>query len=314
VRGVVTREQDVVRHILSCSSMDSLLFFTDRGKVYQLKAHEVPDSSRTSKGLALVNLISLEPQEQVTSMIAVPDFADGEYLVMATRRGKIKRTLLREYSQVRSNGLIAIGLEEGDELGWVAMSRGHEDILLTTTSGRTARFRQEDVRSVGRPASGVIGVNLNNSDSVVGMSLAHEGADLLVLTRKGFGKRTRLEEYPTKGRPTSGLITIKLRSEDDRVSAATVVSNKTLITIITAAGIVIRTGADGISRYGRHTQGVTVVNLDKGDYVSALAQEEPEDMAASGNGTDDDTEVRISPMDEEETSQSEMFESDNGAE
>jgi DNA gyrase subunit A len=280
--------------------MDSLLFFTDRGKVYHLKAHEVPDASRTAKGLALVNLISLEPEEQVTSLLAVPDFEDSEYLVMATRRGKIKRTVLKEYSQVRSNGLIAIGLEEGDVLGWVAMSHGDEDILLTTASGRTVRFKQDDVRSMGRPASGVIGVNLNNGDSVVGMSLAREGADLLVVTRKGFGKRTSLEEYPTKGRATSGVITIRLRSNDDQVASATVVRGTSLLTFITTSGIVMRTAAEGISRFGRSTQGVTILNLGKGDYVSALAQEEPEDV--NGNG-ESDTEVHISPLESQNGSE-----------
>ncbi|MDW8214993.1 MAG: DNA gyrase subunit A, partial [Roseiflexaceae bacterium] len=137
IRGAVTREQDVVRHILAANTMDDLLFFTDRGKVYQIKAHELPDASRTAKGLPLVNLISLEPGEQVTSVLAVPDFEKAEYLIMATVRGKVKRTSIKEYSQVRSNGLIAIGLEEGDELGWVAMTQGHEDVLLTTARGQT---------------------------------------------------------------------------------------------------------------------------------------------------------------------------------
>ncbi|MFL5807093.1 MAG: DNA gyrase subunit A, partial [Roseiflexaceae bacterium] len=163
IKGMVTREQDVVRHILTCMTMDDLLFFTDRGKVYQLKAHEVPDAGRTAKGLPLVNLISLEPGEQVTSVLAVPAF-EAQYLIMATVRGKIKRTLLKEYSQVRSNGLIAIGLEEGDLLGWVAMTHGHEDVLMTTARGQTSRFTQDQVRPMGRPAGGVIGINLGDND------------------------------------------------------------------------------------------------------------------------------------------------------
>jgi DNA gyrase subunit A len=297
IRGVVTREQDVVRHILTCSSMDNLLFFTDRGKVYQLKAHEVPDASRTSKGLALVNFVSLEPEEQVTSVLAVPDFEDSEYLVMATRNGKIKRTLIKEYSQVRSNGLIAIGLDEGDELGWVAMSHGNEDILLTTASGRTVRFRQEEVRAMGRPAGGVNGVNLNKADYVVGMSLMREGGDLLVVTAKGFGKRSALEEYPVKGRATTGVITIRLRSNDDHVAGAVVVTNASLLTFITHSGIVMRTAAEGISRYGRATQGVTIVNLSKGDRVAGLTQEVLDDL--NGNGSDPDTQVLIDPSGDE---------------
>ncbi|MFO7167019.1 MAG: DNA gyrase subunit A [Chloroflexota bacterium] len=276
VRGAPTREQDVVRHILTCNTMDDLLFFTDRGKVYQLKAHEVPDASRTAKGLPLVNLVSLEPGEQVTSVLAVPDFEKAEYLIMATVRGKIKRTALKEYSQVRSNGLIAIGLEEGDELGWVAMTLGHEDVLMTTARGQTIRFAQEQVRPMGRPASGVIGINLDKDDRVVGMDLAQEGHELLVVTANGIGKRTALTEYPVKGRATGGVITIKLRPNDE-VAVARVVSRNSLLTFITATGIVMRTSADGISQLGRNTQGVTILNVQKGDRVAALCAEEPED-------------------------------------
>lgn len=276
IKGMITREQDIVRHLLTCGSLDNLLFFTDKGKVYQLKAHEVPDSTRTAKGLPLVNLVSLEPGEQVTSMLAVPEF-DGEYLVMATHRGKIKRTQLREYSQVRSNGLIAIGLEEGDVLGWVKVSHGNEDILLTTARGQTIRFEQNEVRPMGRPATGVNGINLADGDRVVSMELAQQGADLLVVTARGFGKRTALDEYPTKGRATGGVITIRLRSPDDSVAGAAIVRDSSLLTFITQAGVVMRTSADEISQLGRSTQGVTVLNLDRNDRLAALSVEEPEE-------------------------------------
>ncbi len=283
IKGMMTREQDLVRHILTCNTMDNLLFFTDRGKVYQLKAHEVPDAGRTAKGLPLVNLISLEPGEQVTSVLAVPDFDDGEYLVMTTVNGKIKRTLLREYSQVRSNGLIAIDLEEGDILGWVCMSHGHEDILMTTLRGQTIRFKQEEVRSTGRDTKGVNGINLGDNDRVVGMDLVRTGADLLVVTAKGIGKRTALEEYPAKGRATGGVITIKLRPNDE-VAAARVVTHNSLLTFITSQGIVMRTSADGISQLGRATQGVTILSPNDGDRVASLSVEEPEEEAESENG------------------------------
>ncbi|HEU5086776.1 MAG TPA: DNA gyrase subunit A, partial [Roseiflexaceae bacterium] len=230
IKGAPTREADVVRHILTCSTMDDLLFFTDRGKVYQLKTHELPDAGRTAKGLPLVNLVSLEPGEQVTSVLSVPDFDEAEYLIMATVRGKIKRTLLKEYSQVRSNGLIAIGLEDGDLLGWVAMTQGDEDILLTTLRGQTARFAQEQVRPMGRPASGVIGINLGSNDRVVGMNLVLENSALLIVTAKGFGKRTLLDEDPTKGRATGGVITIKLRPKDE-VAVARVVNDSSTLTL-----------------------------------------------------------------------------------
>ncbi len=272
VKGMVTREQDIVRHLLICSSLDNLLFFTDKGKVYQLKAHEVPDSSRTAKGLPLVNLISLEPGEQVTSMLAVPDF-NGEYLVMATRRGKIKRTHLREYSQVRSNGLIAIGLEEGDTLGWVQVSHGDEDILLTTAQGQTARFRQSEVRPMGRPATGVNGISLADNDHVISMQLTRPDHDLLVVTARGIGKRTSLDEYPTKGRATGGVITMRLR-QGDEIADAAIVTDRSLLTFVTAGGVVMRTTAEDVPRLGRATQGVIVVNLASGDRLTALSVEE----------------------------------------
>ena len=276
IKGMVTREQDVVRHILTSNTMDDLLFFTDRGKVYQLKTHEVPDASRTAKGLPLVNLISLEPGEQVTSVLAVPDFDQGKYLIMATVRGKIKRTILREYSQVRSNGLIAIGLDEGDLLGWVAMTQGHEDVLMTSARGQTSRFIQDQVRPMGRPAGGVIGMNLDDKDRLVGMGLVQEHAALLIVTAHGFGKRTSLPEYPTKGRGTGGVITIKLRPKDE-IASAQVVYETSLLTFITTGGTVMRCQVSDISLLGRSTQGVTILNVGKNDRLAALSVEEPED-------------------------------------
>ena len=283
IKGAPTREQDVVRHILTANTMDDLLFFTDRGKVYQLKAHEVPDASRQAKGLPLVNLISLEPNEQVTSVLSVPDFDDAEYLVMATVRGRIKRTALKEYSQVRSNGLIAINLEEGDLLGWVALSHGQEDVLLTTARGQTIRFQQKEVRPMGRATSGVIGISLDGDDRVVGMGMVQPDAQLLIVTANGYGKRTQLDEYPRKGRGTGGVITIKLRPHDE-VAAASVVYDHSLLTLISTSGVVMRTRASEISTLGRATQGVTIFNVGPGNRVASLAVENPDDEdERSGN-------------------------------
>jgi DNA gyrase subunit A len=273
IRGMQTRDEDIVRHILTCSSLDSLLFFTDRGKVYHLKAYEVPDASRTSKGLPLVNLVSLEPGEQVTSVLAVSNFDHGEYLVMATVQGKIKRTKLVEYSQVRADGKIAMGLEEGDVLRWVQMSQGDEDILMTTAKGKTSRFAQSQVRAMGRPARGVRGIKLGKDDRVVGMQLAHDDADLLVVTSQGLGKRTPLSDFTTKGRATGGVIAIKLRKGDE-VAAAHVVQDSSLLTFITTNGLVMRTLAEGISRMGRMARGVILVDLNNKDRVAGLSQEE----------------------------------------
>jgi DNA gyrase subunit A len=271
IKGMTTREQDVVQHMIACNTMDDLLFFTDRGKVYQLKTHEVPDAGRTAKGLPLVNLISLEPKEQVTTVLPVPSF-DGEFLLMATVNGKIKRTVLNEYASVRSNGLIAIGLEEGDELRWVRMSAGDEDVLLTTRSGQTARFKQSQVRPMGRPASGVAGINLGPRDQVVGMDLVRPEAELLVVTKRGQGKRTLVSEYPVKGRATGGVITMRLR-EGDEIAVARVVEPTDVLTFITRHGIVIRLAANSISLLGRSTQGVRVMDLKASDELAAMSVE-----------------------------------------
>ena len=281
VKGMTTREADGVEHMVACNTLDDLLFFTDRGKVYQLKAHEVPDASRTAKGLPLVNLISLEPGEQVTSILNVPNF-DGEYLVMATVRGKIKRTTLSEYASVRSNGLIAIGLEPGDELRWVRMSKGDEDILMTSCHGQTIRFHQSQVRPMGRPASGVQGMNVADEDRVISMDLAVPGKDLLVVTAKGFGKRTALGEYPAKGRAGGGVITIRLRTGDE-IAAARVVAPTDSLALITRQGNVIKIAASSVSHLGRSTQGVTVMHLNPGDAVAAISVEPLQEEAPNPN-------------------------------
>jgi DNA gyrase subunit A len=278
IKGMTTREQDVVDHMIACNTMDDLLFFTDRGKVYQLKTHEVPDAGRTAKGLPLVNLISLEPNEQVTTVLPVPNFEDGEYLLMATVNGKIKRTVLQEYASVRSNGLIAIGLEDGDALRWVRMTRGDEDILMTTRSGQTIRFKQSQVRPMGRPASGVNGINLAPKDVVVGMDLVVPDAALLVVTKKGQGKRTRLDEYPVKGRATGGVITMRLRTGDE-IAVARVVDDTDTLTFITRKGIVIKIAANSVSCLGRSTQGVRVMDLNTGDTLAAMSVEPYEESS-----------------------------------
>lgn len=279
-KGASIREEDVMSHILTCSSMHDLLFFTNLGRVYKLKAHEVPDSSRTAKGLPLVNLIDLQPNEHVTSMLSVPDYDQAKYLLMATRRGKIKRTLLEEYSTVRSNGLIAIGLEAGDELGWVTTTMGDEDVMLTTRMGKSLRFDQGQVRPMGRPASGVRGITLRFGDEVISMDTVTpehmDTAQLITIGKHGKGKRTPLKLYTRKGRGTQGVNTMTL-SEEDTVALARVIYNDMVLTFITSNGIILRTEASELRVCGRSAQGVKVVALDDNDTVVAMAADEPED-------------------------------------
>jgi DNA gyrase subunit A len=280
IRGAATREEDVMSHILTCNTMHDLLFFTNRGRVYRLKAHEVPDASRTAKGLPLVNLIDLQPQESVTSVLSVADYDSAKYLLMATRRGKIKRSLLEEYSMVRSNGLIAIGLDEGDELGWVTTTMGDEDVVLTTSLGKTIRFEQSQVRSMGRPASGVRGINLRPEDEVISMDTISESqaktAQLITISRHGKGKRTPAALYPRKGRGTQGVISMVLGA-DDSIALARVIDFEMLLTFITSNGIVLKTQASEIRLCGRSAQGVRVLSLDESDTVVAMAADDPED-------------------------------------
>lgn len=280
IRGAATREEDVMSHILTCNTMHDLLFFTNRGRVYRLKAHEVPDASRTAKGLPLVNLIDLQPQESVTSVLSVADYDSAKYLLMATRRGKIKRSLLEEYSMVRSNGLIAIGLDEGDELGWVTTTMGDEDVVLTTSLGKTIRFEQSQVRSMGRPASGVRGINLRPEDEVISMDTISESqaktAQLITISRQGKGKRTPAALYPRKGRGTQGVISMVLGA-DDSIALARVIDFEMLLTFITSNGIVLKTQASEIRLCGRSAQGVRVLSLDESDTVVAMAADDPED-------------------------------------
>ena len=280
IKGAAMREEDFMQHILTCNTMHDLLFFTNTGRVYRLKAHEVPDASRTAKGLPLVNLIDLQPNENVTSVLSVPDYDHAKYLLMATRRGKIKRTLLEEYSMVRSNGLIAIGLEDGDELGWVTTTAGDEDIVLTTRHAKTLRFKQAQVRSMGRPASGVRGINLRDHDEVISMDIIvpalAANSQLVTIASNGKGKRTPVNLYRPKGRGTQGMQTMGI-SDGDTIAIARVIDADMLLTFITSNGIVLKTQASQIRACGRAAQGVRVVSLDDQDTVVAMAADEPED-------------------------------------
>ncbi|MFN5060744.1 MAG: DNA gyrase subunit A [Chloroflexota bacterium] len=280
IKGAAMREEDVMNHILTCNTMHDLLFFTNTGRVYRLKAHEVPDASRTAKGLPLVNLIDLQPNEHVTSVLSVPDYDHAKYLLMATRRGKVKRTLLEEYSMVRSNGLIAIGLEDGDELGWVTTTAGDEDVVLTTRMAKTLRFKQAQVRSMGRPASGVRGIALREQDAVISMDIISPAlaanSQLVTIAKNGKGKRTPINLYRPKGRGTQGMQTMGI-SEGDTIAIARVIDADMLLTFITSNGIVLKTQASQIRACGRAAQGVRVLSLDENDSVVAMAADEPED-------------------------------------
>ena len=281
VMGMTTREEDAVLYLFAASTLDSILFFTNRGKVYQERAYQVPDAGLRGKGMPLVNLLPLEPGELVTAALAVPDLeqADdsagmaGSYLTMATQQGKIKRTPLAEFASIRPSGLIAIHLDEGDELGWVKLTHGDQEVIVVTKYGRAIRFSEEEVRPMGRSAGGVMAVKLDDGDQVASMDVVRPQSDLLIVTTKGYGKRTPLSEYPAQSRNGRGVVTLGSRYLDKTgpISAARVVEEGDEVTFISAEGMVLRTDVDSIPRMGRSTRGSKVMNLRGGDVIASVA-------------------------------------------
>ncbi len=273
VAGAGTREEDVVEHLLLANTLDGLLFFTDKGKVYHERVYQVPDVGRRARGLPLVNLVALERGESVTAVIAVSDFEQEGFLVMATRMGKIKRTSLQEFSSVRPSGLIAMTLEDGDELRWVKLTTGRQQVVMVTELGQAIRFQETDIRPMGRVASGVMAVRLEGKDRVAAMDVVRPRANLLVVTENGFGKRTELAEYPVQSRYGKGVLTIDAKRLDEvgSIADAKVVEPREEVTLITSKGMVLRTQVKNITQQGRATRGVRVMRLKRGDTVASIA-------------------------------------------
>jgi DNA gyrase subunit A len=275
VQGAGTKEEDFIENLFITTTHHYLMFFTDKGRVFRLKCHEVPEASRQARGTAIVNVIALNPGEKVNTIIPVRDVASEEdFLFFATKKGIVKKTALSDYENVRSTGIIAIKLEDDDALIGVKLTNGNAEIILVSSAGYALRFHEEDVRAMGRDTRGVKGINLqSDNDIVIGMDIVDPDADLMVVTAKGVGKRTSLQEYPTYGRGARGVTTIKLVEEKhgSLVAIKTVRDGNDLI-IVSEAGVLIRIPVTEIRRYGRSTQGVQLMNLDENDQVSAVAQ------------------------------------------
>lgn len=295
VTGMTTREEDAVQFLFAANSLDTILYFTDKGKVYSEKAYHVPDVGRTAKGIPIINLINLAPDERVTATVTVPDFEKAEYLTTVTRRGRIKRTDLSEFESVRPSGLIAINLDEGDELGWVKLTEGDEEVAVVTQQGKAIRFRESDVRAMGRAAGGVMAIKLAEGDQVASTDVVDPNGDLLVVTGKGYAKRTPLNEYSIQGRYGSGVITLSKKgmTVTGPIVDARVVSEDNDITLISADGMVLRTRVKQIPRMGRSTRGATVMRMKEGDTVVSLALMAPREKKKTAkktsspvNGTD----------------------------
>jgi DNA gyrase subunit A len=274
VTGHATKEEDEILVLVPARTLDTILFFSDRGKVYSEKAYQIPDADRTAKGIPLVNVLALEAGESITAIVAVPDFKAAEYCMMATRNGRAKRVELSEFGAVRHAGMIAITLGEGDELGWVRLTNGNNDVILVTEMGQALRFSEKEVRSMGRTAAGVTGIRLRKGDLVASMEVVEEGGDLLVVTVNGYGKRTPLANYPAKSRATRGVKTINQNAINKIgvISAARVVQVSDDLTMISANGVVLRTKVEAVSRSGRAARGTLLMNLQEGDSVASLAR------------------------------------------
>ena len=272
VMAMDTKDEDWIEHLFVASTHDFLLFVTSVGKIYRLKVHELPEGTRQARGRALVNLLPLRDGERVRSVIATRDFSEGKYLIQATKRGIVKKTLFTEYDTPRkADGIIAINIREGDELIGARLTTGSDDVLLVSRRGQAVRFAETSARPLGRATSGVMGMRLRKDDEVIALEVANDDeADLLVVTENGYGKRTRLGEYPTKGRGTMGVLTIRLTEARGRLAGVMVVRDGLDLMIITENGITVRQSVSGVSRLGRATQGVILMRPRDGDRVSAV--------------------------------------------
>jgi DNA gyrase subunit A len=276
VQGMNMKEGDYIEHLHVCSTHDYLLFFTNQGKVYRLKVYELPEGSRASRGRALVNVLPLKDGERVMAVIPTRDFSEGKYLVFGTAQGMVKKTPFKDYdTPIRADGIIAINIRKGDELVRVRMTSGKDDIIMVSKSGHAARFSEKQARPMGRSTAGVKGMNVSDKGNRV-LSLdvvdhTDTKGDLLVVTENGYGKRTPLTEYPVKGRGAKGMLTVRLTAKKGGLAGARVVREGQELLFISQNGMVQRTAVSGISRMGRPTQGVRVMNLKKGDRVSAVA-------------------------------------------
>ena len=277
VMGMNIKEDDFIEHLHICSTHDFLLFFTNRGKVYRLKVYELPEGSRTSRGKALVNVLPLADKERVMAVIPTRDFSEAPYLVFGTANGLVKKTEFKKYdTPVRADGIIAIKIREGDELVQVRLTTGEDDLLLVSLGGTASRFSEKAVRAMGRSASGVKGMNVTGKvgrekNRLLEMDVAHPDAELFVVTQNGYGKRTLVADYPVKGRGTKGVLTIKLTERKGGLAGAHIVRGHQDLLFISQNGMVQRVGVQDISRMGRATQGVRVMNLRDDDRVSAVA-------------------------------------------
>jgi DNA gyrase subunit A len=274
VIGQAVKDEDEIETLISCRSLHTLLFFSDRGKVYSERVYELNESDRTGKGTPIVNLLSLEQGERITAAVSVPDFKAAEYITLATFSGHVKRMALSEFESVRVSGLIAINLDDGDELGWARLTSGTEELIMVTAGGVALRIKEESIRPMGRTAKGIIGIKLQEGDHLSSMEVIVKDAYLFVVTEKGYGKCTPLSQYRTQGRAGKGIATINLESLKSigKIASARVVEKGDQITLISNNGIMLRIDVDDIKKAGRATRGVRIMNMDTADSVATVGR------------------------------------------
>ena len=271
-----TRDEDFVEQLFIASTKDHLLFFTDMGRVYRIKVYEIPEGSRTTKGKAVVNLVNVQEGEKVTTILPIKDLdRSDQYLFMATRNGIVKKTSLKEYTNIRSNGINAVNLDEGDKLIAVALTDGQKDIFLASRQGKAIRFSEADARAMGRVTRGVRGMNIDSGDEVISMEVVDptaSGSTIFTITENGYGKRTDLDEYRGQSRGGKGLITIKTTTRNGQVVGVMQVSDDNQLMVITDQGKILRVPVAGFSVIGRNTQGVRVMVTETQETIVAVAK------------------------------------------
>jgi len=272
ITAMTTKEDDFVEQIFTTTTHKYIIFFTNKGKCYRLKVYEIPEASRQSKGTAIINLLNIHGDEKITAVIPLKEYSDDQYLMAATKNGSVKKTALTEYDTSRRDGIIAINLEDNDELIGVQLTDGMQDVILITAYGQSIRFKEEEARPMARATKGVRGIKLMEDDYVVAMGVADDEAELLVITENGYGKRTPMTEYRCQTRGGKGVFTVRPSERNGLIVGALVVKSDEEIMAISKEGIIIRIKVSDVSSMGRTTQGVTLMRMDKDDHVVSMAR------------------------------------------
>ena len=298
VTGHATKDEDEVVALIPARSLNTMLFFSDKGKVYSERVYQIPDADRTAKGIPLVNILSVSAEEKITAAIAVSSFSSTGYCIMATVRGRAKRVSLDEFASVRPSGLIAMNLDDGDQLGWARITSGSDEVIFVTENGQALRFKEDKIRAMGRQAAGVTAIKLKKDDAVTSMDVVEKEGSLLVVTSTGYGKQTPLKDYAPKGRATGGIATIdqKALKEIGKIVAARVVQKADDLTLMTSNGVAIRIKNKDVKQAGRATKGVHLIKPQDGDSVASVARIAAEDLKKAGAQLADDDKVEPQPQ------------------